>query len=68
MHPGIELTLEQDFSLRSFADLVEQMSLEQAKEFLIEQHRLMMVRETIYRDLIKQHWNQELALPSAQGN
>jgi Phycobilisome degradation protein nblA len=63
MHPVIELTLEQEFSLRSFADLVEQMSIEQAKEFLIEQHQLMMVRDTIYRDLIKQQWQLDLDLP-----
>jgi hypothetical protein len=37
----IELTLEQDLSLRNFADLVQQMSGEQAREFLVEQQRLM---------------------------
>ncbi|WNZ27863.1 phycobilisome degradation family protein [Leptolyngbya sp. NK1-12] len=56
MDQAIELTLEQDFNLRNFADLVQQMSLEQAQKFLIEQHKLMMLRETMYRDLLKREW------------
>ena len=31
----IELSLEQEFSLRSFADQVQHMSREQAQEFLL---------------------------------
>jgi hypothetical protein len=34
MNQSIELSLEQEFSLRSFADQVQQMSREQAQEFL----------------------------------
>jgi hypothetical protein len=64
MNQAIELTLEQEFSLRSFADLVEQMSIEQSKEFLIEQNRLMMIRETIYRELLKQQWQLDLSPPT----
>lgn len=60
MNTSNQLTLEQEFSLKSFADLVEKMSREQAQELLIEQHHLMMVRETLYRDLLKQEWNLEL--------
>lgn len=56
MKQMIELTLEQDFNLRNFADLVQTMSREQAQEFLIEQHRLMMIRETMYRELLKHEW------------
>lgn len=56
MNQAIELTLEQEFSLRSFADQVQQMSREQAQEFLIEQQRLMMVRDTLYQELLKQEW------------
>jgi Phycobilisome degradation protein nblA len=64
MDPVTELTLEQEFSLRSFADIVKQMSREQAQEFLIEQHKLMMVRETLYQDLIKQEWKLGLDINS----
>jgi hypothetical protein len=56
MNQANELTLEQEFSLRSFADLVEQMSHEQAQAFLVEQHRLMLRRETVYRELLKHEW------------
>lgn len=56
MNQAIELTLEQEFSLRSFADQVQQMSREQAQEFLIEQQRLMMIRDTLYKELLKQEW------------
>jgi Phycobilisome degradation protein nblA len=53
---AIELTLEQDLSLRNFADMVHQMSREQAQEFLIEQHRLMMVQKTMYQEILKHEW------------
>ena len=56
MNPENELTLEQEFSLRRFADQVERMSREQAQAFLIEQQRHMLVRETMYQELLKQEW------------
>lgn len=56
MNQSAALTLEQEFNLRSFADIVAQMSREQAQEFLLQQHRIMMIRESMYRDLIKQQW------------
>jgi hypothetical protein len=52
----IELTLEQDLSLRNFADLVQQMSGEQAREFLVEQQRLMMLQKTMYQEILKHEW------------
>lgn len=56
MDQAIELTLEQDLSLRNFADLVRQMSCDQAREFLIEQQRLMMLQKTMYQEILKQEW------------
>jgi len=53
---AIELTLEQDLSLRNFADLVQQMSCEQAREFLVEQQRLMMLQKTMYQEILKHEW------------
>lgn len=53
---AIALTLEQDFSLRNFTDMVQQMSREQAQEFLIEQYRLMMVQKTMYQEILKHEW------------
>jgi hypothetical protein len=60
----IELTLDQEFSLRLFADQVQQMSREQAQEFLIEQYRLMMVQKTTYQNLLKQEWKLDLDFAS----
>jgi hypothetical protein len=60
MNQSIELTLEQDFNLRSFSDTVQQMSREQAQEFLIEQHKHMMIRDTMYQELLKQEWKLDL--------
>jgi len=51
-----ELTLEQEFSLRSFEDQVKQMSQEQAQEFLVSQQRLMMLRDTMFQSLLKHEW------------
>lgn len=56
MDSAIELTLEQEFSFRRFADQVQEMSREQAQEFLIEQYRLMMVQEKMYQELLKHEW------------
>jgi uncharacterized protein YjbI with pentapeptide repeats len=59
MNPSIELTLEQEFSLREFTDQVRRMSREQAQEFLIVQQRLMLVQKTMYQDLLKHEWKLE---------
>lgn len=60
----IELTLEQQFSLRSFETQVEQMSREQAQDFLVKLYEQMMLRETMYRHFLKQHWGIESPLKS----
>jgi hypothetical protein len=59
-----ELTLDQEFSLRLFADQVKQMSREQAQEFLIEQHKLMMTQKTMYQNLLKHEWKLDLDVAS----
>ena len=56
MDRTIELTLEQEFSLRTFADQVQQMSREQAQEFLLLHYKYMMIRETVYQEILKQNW------------
>ena len=60
----IELTLEQEFNLRNFTDQVQQMSREQAQEFLILQHKHMMIRETMYQQILKQEWKLDLDFAS----
>ena len=50
------LTLEQQFSLRSFETQVAQMSHDQAKEFLVKLYEHMMMRETMYRHFLNHEW------------
>ncbi len=59
MNSSIELTLEQEFSLRDFTDQVRRMSREQAQEFLIVQYRLMLVQKTMYLGLLRHEWQLE---------
>lgn len=56
MNQPIELSLEQQFSLRSFADEVQHMSREQAQEFLLMLYKQMMIREMIYQQFLKHEW------------
>ena len=57
MNKPIELSLEQEFSIRSFADIVQQMSREQAQEFLIEMHKQMVIQKTMYEEFLKHKLN-----------
>ncbi|MBE8992553.1 NblA/ycf18 family protein [Nostoc sp. LEGE 12450] len=56
MNQPIELSLEQEFSLRTFSDQVKQMSREQAQEFLLMFYKQMMIREKTYQELLKHQW------------
>jgi hypothetical protein len=55
----IQLTLEQQFSLRSFETQVSQMSREQAQQFLLKLYEQMMLREVTYKNLLKHQWGIE---------
>jgi Phycobilisome degradation protein nblA len=66
MDQAIELTLEQEFSLKSFANQVQQMSREQAQEFLVQQQRLMIMQKKIFQDLLKQEWKLDVGLATLQ--
>ncbi|OWY64565.1 phycobilisome degradation family protein [cyanobacterium TDX16] len=57
MNQPIELSIEQEFSIRSFANQVQQMSREQAQEFLIVLHRQMIIQKTIYQEFLKHEWH-----------
>ncbi|WP_071190530.1 NblA/ycf18 family protein [Trichormus sp. NMC-1] len=56
MNQPIKLSLEQEFSLRIFADQVHQMSREQAQAFLLKLYEQMMIQETSYQQLLKHEW------------
>lgn len=54
-----ELTLEQQFSLRSFETQVQKMSREQAQDFLVKLYEQMLIRETMYKHFLKHEWGLE---------
>ncbi|TVQ48114.1 MAG: NblA-related protein [Gloeocapsa sp. DLM2.Bin57] len=59
MSESVNLSLEQQFSLRSFESQVQQMSHQQAQEFLIQLYEQMMVRENLYKEFLKHQWGLE---------
>ena len=54
-----KLTLEQQFSLRSFETQVNRMSREQAQDFLVKLYEQMMLKETMYKHFLKHQWGLE---------
>ncbi len=59
MSQPVELSLEQEFNLRSFADQVQHMSREQAQDFLVNLYKQMMLKETMYKHFLKHEWGLE---------
>jgi Phycobilisome degradation protein nblA len=64
MDQAVDLTIDQEFSLRLFADQVQQMSLEQAQVFLVEQCKAMMIQKTLFQEILKQEWKLDMDLVS----
>jgi hypothetical protein len=56
MNQPFELSLEQQFSIKSFANQVQHMSREQAQEFLLMLYQQMMIKETMYQEFLKHEW------------
>ncbi|MGB8702111.1 MAG: NblA/ycf18 family protein [Thermosynechococcaceae cyanobacterium] len=54
MNTPFDLSLEQQFNLRAFAEQVKSLSHEQAQEFLVDLYRQMVVKETMYKGFLKQ--------------
>lgn len=61
MSNNIQLSLEQQFSIRAFATQVEEMSQQQAQDFLVKLYEQMMIREATYQHLLKHQWGLEQA-------
>lgn len=57
-----DLTLEQQFSIRSFESQVQQMSREQAQDFLVKLYEQMLARENMYKSFIKHEWGLDAPL------
>ncbi|MBD6616073.1 phycobilisome degradation family protein [Komarekiella sp. 'clone 1'] len=56
MNQPMNLSLEQEFSLRCFADQVQQMSREQSQALLLMLYERMMIQEKTYQQLLKHEW------------
>ncbi|MGD1904165.1 MAG: NblA/ycf18 family protein [Geitlerinemataceae cyanobacterium] len=50
------LSLEQEFNVKSFETTVASMSREQAQQSLVRLYRDSLVREETYKNLLKHHW------------
>jgi hypothetical protein len=59
MSKSFDLSLEQQFNIRSFEHQVRDMSREQAQEFLVNMYRQMILQENSYRTLLKQQWGMD---------
>jgi hypothetical protein len=59
MNDPAQLSIEQQFSIRSFETQVQRMSHSQAQEFLVGLYEQMLVREAVYKQLLKHDWQLE---------
>lgn len=51
---SIELSLEQQFKLKVYQEQVKALTPEQAKDYLIEVMRQLMVKENVIKQLVKE--------------
>ncbi|MDJ0594963.1 MAG: NblA/ycf18 family protein [Pleurocapsa sp. MO_226.B13] len=56
MNYSEQLSLEQEFNLRRFADLIQTLSPEQAQDLSLELYRQMMLKDNLYEELLKDYW------------
>ena len=56
MNYSEQLSLEQEFELRKFADQVRTLSPEQAQDLSLELYRRMMLKDNLYEELLKDYW------------
>jgi hypothetical protein len=59
MSKSFDLSLEQQFNIRSFEHQVKDMSHEQTQEFLVNLYRQMMLQENSYKNLLKHQWGMD---------
>jgi Phycobilisome degradation protein nblA len=59
MSKSFDLSLEQQFNVRSFEHQIKDMSHEQTQEFLVNLYRQMMLQENSYKNLLKHQWGMD---------
>ncbi|MEO1340715.1 MAG: NblA/ycf18 family protein [Cyanobacteria bacterium J06635_13] len=57
MKDSNSLSLEQEFNLKKVATQVQALSHQQAQELLVELQRQIMIKDNLYKKIIKQEWN-----------
>lgn len=63
----MELSLEQQFELRSFEVQVQTLSREEAQQRLINLCEQMMLRENLYKQMLRDQWGIE-PMPTIGGD
>ncbi len=56
MNYSEKLSLEQEFSLRRFADQMRTLSPEQVQDLSLELYRQMMLKDNLYEEMLKDYW------------
>ncbi len=56
MNYSEKLSLEQEFSLRRFADQIRTLSPEQVQDLSLELYRQMMLKDNLYEEILKDYW------------
>ena len=59
MSRSFDLSLEQQFNIRSFEHQIKDMTHEQTQEFLVNLYRQMMLQENSYKNIIKHQWGMD---------
>ncbi|WP_413165304.1 NblA/ycf18 family protein [Capilliphycus salinus ALCB114379] len=50
------ISLEQEFQVQSFARKVETISQDEAKQLLVDLYKSTIIRENLFREIIKESW------------
>ncbi|MGD1918883.1 MAG: NblA/ycf18 family protein [Pleurocapsa sp.] len=50
------LSLEQEFSLKKISKQAQALSQQEAQELIVELQRQIMIKDNLYRQIIKQEW------------
>lgn len=63
MKDSEQLSLEQKFNLRTFANQVQTLPLEEAQGLSIELYRRMMLKDNLYQELLQDYWGISSPIP-----
>jgi hypothetical protein len=56
MDNAFQLTMEQEFNIRSFSEQVKGLSREESQEFLVNLYRQMVMKEAMYKQFLAHEW------------